>query len=196
MTGAIYTMDLPPVTKETRMQKEKVRFLSQTVQLIGLGSKGPWNNSNEEDIPFSPDVNSMGILAKIAQQKWVHTEDNEVGYFRGLIDEAGKKRYVTVKPQMLRIGDIMEAQCSMVFMKTNDGVAKTKLILRAIALANSDHSSKANAERRNMANTPSQSVVKMKRKISFEDEEDDIQTTAKRFNRMEMEEEEEIMMLT
>ncbi|KAK0434677.1 uncharacterized protein EV420DRAFT_1282447, partial [Desarmillaria tabescens] len=96
---------------------------------------------NEEDMPFSPDVDPMGILAKIAQQKWVHTEDNEVGYFRGLIDEAGKKRYVMVKPQMLRIGDIVEAQCSMVFMKTNDGVAKTKLILRAIALANSDHSS-------------------------------------------------------
>ncbi|KAK0443715.1 uncharacterized protein EV420DRAFT_1649184 [Desarmillaria tabescens] len=156
----------------------------------------PWNNSNKEDIPFSPDIDPMGILAKIAQQKWVHTEDNEVGYFRGLIDEAGKKRYMMVKPQMLRIGDIVEAQCSMVFMKTNNGVTKTKLILRAIALANSDHSSKANAERRNTANTPSQSVVKMKRKIGFEDEEDDIQTAAKMFNRMEMEEEEEIMMST
>ncbi|KAK0434996.1 uncharacterized protein EV420DRAFT_1488276 [Desarmillaria tabescens] len=68
ITGAIYAMDLPLVAKETRAQKEKVGFLSQLCN----------STNNKEGIPFSNDVDLAGILAKIAQQKWIHTEDNEI----------------------------------------------------------------------------------------------------------------------
>ncbi|KAK0493411.1 hypothetical protein EDD18DRAFT_1356862 [Armillaria luteobubalina] len=40
ITGAINMLDLPPVTRETRSQKEKVRFLNQSIPLTGLGSGG------------------------------------------------------------------------------------------------------------------------------------------------------------
>lgn len=40
---------------------------------------------------------------------------------------------------MFRIGEVVEAQCSQVFMKANEGAARMKLILRALALVNSDH---------------------------------------------------------
>ncbi|KAK0449817.1 uncharacterized protein EV420DRAFT_1646817 [Desarmillaria tabescens] len=238
--GAIYAMDLPPVAKETRAQKEKVRFLSQSVWLVGLGSESfdnamdairsmqvmgerefrdgelehwkpiPRNTTNDEEgIPFPNDVDPVGILAKMAQRKWIHTEDNEVQYYRGVMDERGKKRqaffqfmlflsfslviYVSAKPQIFRVGDIVEAQCSVVFLRTNEGTARMKMILRALALINSDNSTKATAERRNTTSTQSETIVRMKRKIGFEEEEEDVDVRAKKTNRMDDHEREERM---
>ncbi len=53
-------------------------------------------------------------------------------------------RYIEVKPQIFCIGDIMEAQCSMAFIKPKEGTARMKVILRAIVLVNSNHSSVSN----------------------------------------------------
>ncbi|KAK0433173.1 hypothetical protein EV421DRAFT_1741773 [Armillaria borealis] len=232
MTGAIFAMDLPPITKEMRMLKEKMRFLSQSVRLVGLGSKSfdntvsaikamqvmgeqefregkleewklvaakgfetvdllnqyfrPRNSSNEDEgIPIAADVDPSGILGRIAQRKWIHTEDNVIRYYRGIVDEGGKKRYMEAKPQIFRVGDIVEVQCSMVFMKTNESMAKMKAILRALALINCDHSSKANADRKNAENMPAPAVMRMKRKIGFEEEEDeDVYARVKKANRM------------
>ncbi|PBK65102.1 hypothetical protein ARMSODRAFT_978521 [Armillaria solidipes] len=213
------------------MQKEKTRFLSQSVQLVGLGSNmfdnvvaaikeiqvmgerefregemEEWKptmakefvtvdlTNDEEGIPISQDVNPAGILAKMAQHRWIHTEDNVVRYYRGTLDDEGKKRYVPAKPQMFRVGDIVEVQCSLVFMKTNEGAVRMKLILRALALVNSNHSSKANADRRNAVNTQSPSILRMKRKIGFEEEEDDEgYVGAKKVNRSDDKEWEEGM---
>ncbi|PBL01559.1 hypothetical protein ARMGADRAFT_1107262 [Armillaria gallica] len=91
-------------------------------------------------------------------------------------------------------GDVVEVQCSLVFMKSHEGAARMKLILRALTLVNSDHSSKANADRRNTVNTPSPSIVKIKRKIGFEDEEDDAgYARFKRVNRSDDRDSEECM---
>ncbi|KAK0455523.1 uncharacterized protein EV420DRAFT_1481368 [Desarmillaria tabescens] len=241
ITGAIFAMDLPPVMKETRstrMLKEKARFLSQSVPLIGLGSKRfdeavsaikeiqvmgecefrdgeleewkpvtvkgyemveltnryfrPKTSANEEEeIPIGADIDPAGVLRRIAQRKWIHMEDNVVRYYRGMIDDEGKKRYVTVKPQIFPVGNVVEAQCSMVFMRNNEGTARMKTILRALALVNCDHSSeertnqihpqKANADRRNAENMPAPAATRIKRKIGFEedDDEDDYAATKK-----------------
>lgn len=121
------------------MQKEKTRFLSQSVRLVGLGSNRfddavaaikeiqvmgerefregemeerkpttakefitvdlsnryfrPRNSTNEEEeIPISQDIDPASILAKMAQRRWIHTEDNVVRYYRGMMDDEGKKR--------------------------------------------------------------------------------------------------------
>ncbi|KAK0491753.1 hypothetical protein EDD18DRAFT_1358540 [Armillaria luteobubalina] len=139
ITGAINMLDLPPVTRETRNQKEKARFLSQTICLTGLGSEGfedtvnaikvmqqmgewefkegeledwkpsvvqgytvvellnqyfrPHTASNkEESVPFSTDVDPEGILGRLMQHKLMHMDDNIVSYFKGEIDDRGKKR--------------------------------------------------------------------------------------------------------
>ncbi|KAK0470185.1 uncharacterized protein EV420DRAFT_1634600 [Desarmillaria tabescens] len=96
MTGAIYAMDLPPVTKETSHGQDAKRESEipkpnesandgrefregemeewkptkvKNLDVVELSNRyfRPRNNSNEEDIPFSPDVDLMGILVKIAQ---------------------------------------------------------------------------------------------------------------------------------
>ncbi|KAK0433745.1 uncharacterized protein EV420DRAFT_1283049, partial [Desarmillaria tabescens] len=212
------------------------RFLSQSVQLVGLGSESfddamdairsmqvmgerefrdgelehwkpmsmkgldaielsnryfrPRNTTNnEEGVPFPNDVDPVGILAKMAQRKWIHTEDNEVRYYRGVMDERGKKRqarYVSAKPQIFRVGDIVEAQCSVMFLRTNEGMARMKMILRALALINSDNSTVSNGIHNDDT---------MKRKIGFKEEEEDIDARAKKTNRTDDHEREERMMM-
>ncbi|PBK92318.1 hypothetical protein ARMGADRAFT_1031192 [Armillaria gallica] len=223
MTGAIFAMDLPPITKETRMLKKKMRFLSsksfddavstiKVMQVMGeqefkegelkkwkpVAVRGfetvdlsnqyfrPRNSSNEDKgIPIAPDVDPSGILGRIVMRKWIHTEDNIVCYYREIVDEGGKKRYVEAKLQIFRVGDIVKAQCFMVFIKTNEDTARMKVILRALALINCDHSLKGNADRKNATNMPGPTVMRMKRKIGFKEEEDkDNYARAKKVNRM------------
>ncbi len=118
--------------------REKVRFMSQTVTLTGLGSvrfegtvealreirrKGEqefhqgqlqdwmplkvqghntiellnWyfhlrgNDYSGEDLMLSPDMDPKGILRRVAGDNMVHTEDNEVSYFRGIIENRKKR---------------------------------------------------------------------------------------------------------
>ncbi|PBK59379.1 hypothetical protein ARMSODRAFT_899314, partial [Armillaria solidipes] len=92
-----------------------------------------------EDLTLSPDVDPKGILRHVAGDNMVHTEDNEVSYFRGIIDN-GKKRYVKAKLQMFRVGDLVEAQCSVVFVKSRGAGIRIKVILRALALVNCEYS--------------------------------------------------------
>ncbi|KAK0439289.1 uncharacterized protein EV420DRAFT_1486386 [Desarmillaria tabescens] len=77
---------------------------------------------------MSVDVDPDGILERLAGNNFlVHTEDNEVSYFRGVI-EGGKKKYVKAKPHMFKIGDVVEAQYSVIFTKCQGGsnAAKNK----------------------------------------------------------------------
>ncbi|KAK0452174.1 uncharacterized protein EV420DRAFT_1273877, partial [Desarmillaria tabescens] len=153
--------------------------------------------NNEEGVPFPNDVDPAGILAKMAQRKWIHTEDNEVRYYRGVMDERGKKRqarYVSAKPQIFRVGDIVDTQCLVMLLRTNEGTARMKMILRALALVNSDNSM-ATAERRNVTSMQPETIVRMKRKIGFEEEEEDIDARAKKTNRTDDHEREERMMM-
>ncbi|KAK0216370.1 hypothetical protein IW262DRAFT_1464909 [Armillaria fumosa] len=230
ITGAINTLDLPPITRETRNQKEKARFLSQTIRLTGLGSEGfedtvqaikmvqqmgeqefkegeledwkpsvmqgcmvvelsnryfrPRTASNEEEsVPFSTDVDPEGILGRLMQHKLMHTDNNIVSYFKGEIDDRGKKRCTVAKPQIFWVGDIVEAQCSMVFLKSNNSAVRLKAILRAIALVNCDHLMQASNNRKNATDQLGPTAVRMKRKIGFaNDTDEDEYEGAKRMN--------------
>lgn len=129
-----------------------------------------------EGIRLSRDVDPNGILRRLAGDRLEHTEDNEVKYFRGIAGE--KKRYLETKPQAFRVGDIVEAQCSIVFIACRGGEAKMKLILRALALVNCDHT--INAERERKKGDKGRGFVgtskRMKRKIGFKysDSEDEM----------------------
>ncbi|KAK0224277.1 hypothetical protein IW262DRAFT_1459341 [Armillaria fumosa] len=219
ITGVINMLDLPPITREMRNQKEKARFLSQTICLTGLGSKGfedtvqaikmvqqmgerefkegeledwklsvvqgckvvelsnqyfrPHMASNEEEsVPFSTDVDLEGILGRLMQHKLMHMDDNIVSYFKGEIDDRGKKRYTIAKPQIFRVGDIVEAQCSMVFLKSNNSTVRLKAILRAIALINCDHLMQVTTGKTRQINW-APTAVRMKRKIGFANDTDE-----------------------
>ncbi|SJL16900.1 uncharacterized protein ARMOST_20430 [Armillaria ostoyae] len=138
-----------------------------------------------EDLTLSPDVDPNGILRRVAGDNMVHTEDNEVSYFRGMI-ENGKKRYVKAKPQMFRIGDIVEAQCSVVFVKCKGAGIRMKVILQALALVYCEYSMLSDADRaRCKSITIGASMTnsqKMKRKIGFKYLDDEEITEGKRHN--------------
>ncbi|KAK0475004.1 hypothetical protein EDD18DRAFT_1090301 [Armillaria luteobubalina] len=147
-----------------------------------------------EGIRLSRDVDPNGILRRLAGDRLEHTEDNEVKYFRGIAGEKKRPRYLETKPQAFRVGDIVEAQCSIVFIACRGGEAKMKLILRALALVNCDHtivSSRSltenqfltlrqNAERERKKGDKGRGFVgaskRMKRKIGFKysDSEDEM----------------------
>ncbi len=48
-------------------------------------------NSEEEGIPLSQEVDLNSILGRMAGNTLMHTEDNVVSYFKAIIEE-GKKR--------------------------------------------------------------------------------------------------------
>lgn len=50
--------------------------------------------SQHEAIEFSKDVDPVGILQHLGKNNVVHTEDNNVQYFKSLVDNEGKRRYV------------------------------------------------------------------------------------------------------
>lgn len=50
--------------------------------------------SQHEAIEFSKDVDPVGILQHLGKNNVVHTEDNEVQYFKSLVDDEGKRWYV------------------------------------------------------------------------------------------------------
>ncbi|KAK0221442.1 hypothetical protein IW262DRAFT_1271309, partial [Armillaria fumosa] len=84
-------------------------------------------------------VDPNGVLRRLAGDRLEHTEDNEVKYFRGIAGEKKRPRYLETKLQAFHVGDIVEAQCSIVFVACRGGDMKMKLILRVLALVNCDH---------------------------------------------------------
>ncbi|KAK0438271.1 hypothetical protein EV421DRAFT_1906806 [Armillaria borealis] len=105
----------------------------------GLEARPISRKSEQEDgVPLMEDIDPNGVLARLAGVNLIHTEDNVVKYFRGMLD-GKKKRYIPARPQVFRLGDIVEAQCLVVFVKSKGGGVKMKLILRALALVNCEH---------------------------------------------------------
>ncbi|PBK86486.1 hypothetical protein ARMGADRAFT_1035376 [Armillaria gallica] len=123
-----------------------------------------------------------GVLARLASTNMIHTEDNIVKYYWGMLD-GRKKRYIPAKPQSFRLGDIAEVQCSVVFMKSKGGSVKMKLILRALALVNCEHA--MNTDREQKRDTEHKGyghgTQKVKRKVRFKysDEDEEEQPTQK-----------------
>ncbi|KAK0433368.1 hypothetical protein EV421DRAFT_1741671 [Armillaria borealis] len=162
--------------REFRQGYDAIELSNQYFRLRGKDYRG-------EDLTLSPDVDPNGILRRVAGDNMVHTEDNEVSYFRGMI-ENGKKRYVKVKPQMFRIGDIVEAQCSVVFVKCKGAGIRMKVILRALVLVNCEYSMDTDRARRKSITIGASMTnsQKMKRKIGFEYSDDEEIAEGKRHN--------------
>ncbi|KAK0494085.1 hypothetical protein EDD18DRAFT_1077907 [Armillaria luteobubalina] len=157
----------------------------------------PCSQSIEGDsVPFPTDVDPNGTLQRLAGTQWIHAEDNEVRYYRGATltrAGGGGNRYIVAKPQTFRVGDIVEVQMSMVFVKDKRGRVKMKTILRVIAMVNCDIAmvseslgkqmwylrvtKRADRERKQAATgTPIMSATRMKRKIGFEEDKDEDET--------------------
>ncbi len=51
------------------------------------------DRDHHKEVAFSKDVDPVGILQRLAKNDLVHTEENEVQYFKSSVDEEGKRRY-------------------------------------------------------------------------------------------------------
>ncbi|KAK0477100.1 hypothetical protein IW261DRAFT_1421309 [Armillaria novae-zelandiae] len=94
--------------------------------------------SQHEAVAFSKDVDPVRILQRLGKTDMAHTEDNEVQYFKANIDSEGRRRFQRARPQLFRVGDIVEVQCSIIIFKARGAKHRMKLILRAIAMLDCD----------------------------------------------------------
>ncbi|KAF7426243.1 hypothetical protein PC9H_008610 [Pleurotus ostreatus] len=101
-------------------------------------------------VSINPELDPRGILGKVDATKWVHTEDNEVGYYIQT-SHADQNRQVDKAPK-LNIGDIVEIQASMLSLPSK-GTYTVKLILRSIVLLDGHLTSAATTARTLAADT-------------------------------------------
>ncbi|KAK0471418.1 hypothetical protein IW261DRAFT_1425226 [Armillaria novae-zelandiae] len=123
-----------------------------------------------EVITFDKDVDPVGILQWLAKTDMAHTEDSVVQYFKANVDDEGKQRYQRARPQLFRIGDIVEVQCSIIIFKARGARHRMKLILRAITMLDCNMT---------LHSAPEETGPKqLKQKIGFMDEDgcDDVVT--------------------
>ncbi|KAK0465984.1 uncharacterized protein EV420DRAFT_1474800 [Desarmillaria tabescens] len=101
ITGAIFVTDIPPVMKETRKRRYHVHNQGDTSyggkRVQGRGIRELETGYGDDELlfqtqkqfeqrgrkPIAANVDPVGVLAKIAQRKSIHTEENIVCYFRG-----------------------------------------------------------------------------------------------------------------
>ncbi|KAK0464105.1 hypothetical protein IW261DRAFT_1575314 [Armillaria novae-zelandiae] len=131
-----------------------------------------------EAITFDKDVDPVGILQRLAKTDVAHTEDNVVQYFKANVDDEGKRRYQRARPQLFRIGDVVEVQCSVIIFKARGARHRMKLVLRAIAML--DCNMTLDAKRMSSKHSAPEETgpKRLKRKIGFTDEDgcDDVAT--------------------
>ncbi|KAF5366486.1 hypothetical protein D9615_005098 [Tricholomella constricta] len=131
----------------------------------------PKNESQDDEVPFGNLVDPKRVLEKMAQEsRHIHTDDNEVMYFRRRTTEDGKTTHEKVGPQMFRIGDIIEIQVSFVVVPLKGDRYKMITVLRSIALINGAFSQKAPGTKIHVAPQTSNSVLK--RKVMYDEVDD------------------------
>ncbi|KAK0473082.1 hypothetical protein IW261DRAFT_1423864 [Armillaria novae-zelandiae] len=124
-------------------------------------------------VPFSNDVDPIGILQRLGKTDVVHTEDNVVQYFKAQTDDEGKRRFQRARPQLFRIGDVVEVQCSVIVFKAKGTRHRMKLVLRAIALLDCDITLDAKRKSNKLSTVEQSGSRRLKRKIGFVEDEVD-----------------------
>ncbi|KAK0484114.1 hypothetical protein EDD18DRAFT_1112166 [Armillaria luteobubalina] len=136
--------------------------------------------AQHEAIPFSNNVDPVGILQRLGKTDVVHTEDNVVQYFKANTDDEGKRRFQRARPQLFRIRDVVEAQCSVIVFKTKGIKHQMKLVLRAIALLDCDIMLDAKHKANKQVTTEQSCSRRLKRKIGFMEDKGDEGLPSKR----------------
>ncbi|GLB39707.1 hypothetical protein LshimejAT787_0702170 [Lyophyllum shimeji] len=126
-------------------------------------------DASGSDIPFGELVDPKKILEGMARDsQQVHTDDNEVLYFKRRTGDDGKHVYEKVGPQMFRVGDIVELQVTFVVVPLKGDRYKMMSVLRSIALIDGSFSQPATTKR----SVDSQGPTLLKRKVMYEQTSD------------------------
>ncbi|KAK0224908.1 hypothetical protein EDD85DRAFT_959174 [Armillaria nabsnona] len=131
------------------------------------------DGTQHEAIEFSKDVDPVGILQRLGKSNVMHMEDNKVQYFKSHVDEEGRRRYQHARPQLFRVGDIVEVQCSVIFVKAKGMKHQMKLVLCLIALLDCEITLDAKRKMINMLMQEEPSAKCLKRQVGYEDDEEE-----------------------
>jgi hypothetical protein len=99
-----------------------------------------------KQLQFHQDVDPYGNLTRLLGTAHVHIEENNVSYYERVDggtryyrlkcpsdqSNARVRRYITVKPASLSVGDIVELQISFVMVPLRDNKFKAMMVLRSI----------------------------------------------------------------
>ncbi|PBL04592.1 hypothetical protein ARMGADRAFT_897565, partial [Armillaria gallica] len=58
------------------------------------------------------DMDPHRYLSNIAGDKYVYTDDNQVGFYKRKTTASGEREFVEVSPNKIQVGDIMEMHIS------------------------------------------------------------------------------------
>ncbi|KAK7017479.1 hypothetical protein VNI00_018636 [Paramarasmius palmivorus] len=95
----------------------------------------------ETPIQFGPEVDPAKVLQSASSPEFIHIRENVVEYEKALGEEKTDLRFERVSPALFRLGDIVEAQFTLMMVQPRRALYKTIPVLRAITLLD-DHFSK------------------------------------------------------
>ncbi|KAJ7132000.1 hypothetical protein C8R46DRAFT_1235775 [Mycena filopes] len=133
-------------------------------------------------IELGDGVDPFGILRKFKTSGLIHTDDNQVKYFRKIIEADESVQYVTIFPGNLRVGDIVEGRASATVVGGKNGSLKVHFHLHSVILHNSKFS-KAAEELRIRDDRVPVALKRPRRKGAFI-EDKDVGAVRKKFRQM------------
>ncbi|KZT23147.1 hypothetical protein NEOLEDRAFT_1070042, partial [Neolentinus lepideus HHB14362 ss-1] len=89
-------------------------------------------------VPFDKVVDPRGILTKLQDEKFIHTEDNQVTYYKVIVADNGRLQYTNMDPAAFRTGDIAEVEFSIIAVPQQERY-RMGLVLRSITLLDAQH---------------------------------------------------------
>ncbi|PPR07295.1 hypothetical protein CVT24_007357 [Panaeolus cyanescens] len=132
---------------------------------------------DEKDLPFSQDVDPNHALEDAKGNELVHVGDNVVVYLKKRTTTEGEIKYTKTTPDNFHIGDIVEATMSFVAFPHGPpgkiGSHRLKLVLRALALVNTEEADKRRHENKMAARLHHAPRVSLKRKKICYDSSDE-----------------------
>ncbi|KAJ3858635.1 hypothetical protein EV359DRAFT_68849 [Lentinula novae-zelandiae] len=143
---------------------------------------------NMNPATVNPEMDENGFIERInaTNGMFVYGEENIVVYGEERIDATGRKKTVRIPPQRLHVGDIVDIAFSMVaFGKGSE--LKARLLLRNITLLDATHTQKWLKEKVKAQSLNIRIQPTLKRRLEFEDDEEDAR---KRMKGMDLENDE------
>ncbi|KDR70625.1 hypothetical protein GALMADRAFT_75833 [Galerina marginata CBS 339.88] len=133
--------------------------------------------SGATEIGLTDEIDPQGSLRKAAGAGYVHTDDNQVGYYERQVKGADYL-YINAAPVIFQVGDIVdEVQVSFAVLPLREGKLKMSMTLRSITLFDGSLSQVC-------IETPQ---LTLKRRVGYYEEE--VSVTRAKFTHMEIDDE-------
>ncbi|KIL57949.1 hypothetical protein M378DRAFT_60403, partial [Amanita muscaria Koide BX008] len=90
--------------------------------------------ASEKHIPFTSEVDPYGILSGLANSIYMHGESNIVEYFERTRMPYNELRHAHIPPVRFQVGDIVEAQVSLMLVPLQGGQYQMVSVIRSLTL--------------------------------------------------------------